>query len=77
MVHFFRMYKKLYRSEDNKVVAGIIGGLGEYFNVDPVLLRLVWLLIVVATGIVPGLLVYIVALFIVPKAPSVRVHDVA
>ncbi len=59
--------KRLYRSEKNKVLAGVIGGLGEYFNVDPTLLRLVWLLIVVFTGFIPGILVYILAVLVVPK----------
>jgi phage shock protein C len=59
--------KKLYRSEKNRVLAGIFGGLGEYFNVDPTVLRLGWLLVFVFTGIFPGLLAYIVAIIIVPN----------
>ena len=59
--------KKLYRSERNKIFGGVIGGLGEYFEVDPVLLRLLWLVILIATGVVPGIIVYIIALFVVPK----------
>ena len=35
--------KKLYRSSENKTIAGIVGGVGEYFEIDPVLLRLIWL----------------------------------
>lgn len=58
--------KKLRRSKTDKVWAGIIGGLGEYFNVDPVLLRLVWLVFVVVSGIIPGILIYFLALLIVP-----------
>ena len=50
--------KRLYRSEKNKVIAGIFGGLGEYGNIDPVFLRLIWILIVVFTGFVPGLIAY-------------------
>jgi len=64
------MQKKLYRSDTNKAFAGIIGGLGEYFDVDPVVLRLFWLLILVVTGIIPGLIVYLIAMFIVPKRPT-------
>lgn len=64
------MQKKLYRSSTNKAFAGIIGGLGEYFDVDPVVLRLFWLLILVVTGIIPGLIVYLIAMFIVPKRPT-------
>jgi phage shock protein PspC (stress-responsive transcriptional regulator) len=59
--------KKLYRSKKNKVLAGIIGGLGEYFDVDPTLLRLIWLFVFISTGMFPGLLVYLIAIFIVPK----------
>ena len=59
--------KKLYRSGKNKIFGGVIGGLGEYFEVDPVLLRLLWLVILIATGVVPGIIVYIIALFVVPK----------
>lgn len=70
------MYKRLYRSQENKVLAGVFGGLGEYFNIDPVILRLFGILLIVATGILPGLLVYVVALFVVPQAPEVKVHEV-
>ncbi len=59
--------KRLYRSNTNKVFAGVCGGLGEYFNVDPALLRLVWLLMVIFSGVVPGLVAYFFAIFIVPK----------
>ena len=59
--------KKLYRSDKNRVFAGVIGGLGEYLDVDPVILRLLWVVIVIFTGLFPGLLAYILAIFIVPK----------
>ncbi len=62
--------KKLYRSKTNKVLAGIIGGVGEYFNIDPVLLRLAWLLVVVFTGVIPGFIIYIFGVFIVPTHPD-------
>ena len=59
--------KKLYRSKANRTFAGICGGLGEYFNVDPTILRLVWTLVVIFTGFAPGVLVYILAIFIIPE----------
>ncbi len=65
--------KKLYRSSTNKVAAGIIGGLGEYWEIDPVVLRLGFVFIVMITGLVPGALAYLVALLIVPK-PMVTGH---
>jgi phage shock protein C len=59
-------YKRLYRSKDNKVFAGICGGVGEYFEIDPVAVRLLWLLIVIFTGVVPGMLAYIIAIYVIP-----------
>ncbi|MDD5032676.1 MAG: PspC domain-containing protein [Candidatus Pacebacteria bacterium] len=61
------MMKKLYRSGENKVFAGIFGGLGEYFDVDPVVLRLAWIAITALTGFVLGIAAYIIAIFVVPK----------
>jgi phage shock protein C len=58
--------KNLYRSKKNRIFAGIFGGLGEYFDIDPTLLRLAWLLVFVFTGFFPGLLAYLVAIIIVP-----------
>lgn len=63
------MTKRLYRSKTNKVLAGVMGGIGEYFDVDPVLIRLVYLLLTVFTGLVPGLVGYLLAVLIVPEAP--------
>lgn len=59
--------KRLYRSTTNKVFAGICGGLSEYMDVDVVVIRLVWTLIVVFTGFFPGVLAYILAIYIIPK----------
>ena len=58
--------KRLYRSKENKVFAGICGGIGDYFSVDPALVRLIWLLIVIFTGFFPGLIAYLIAILIVP-----------
>ena len=72
-------HKKLYRSEKNKIFAGICGGLGEYFNIDPTALRLAWLLIVIFTGVFPGVIAYILAIFVIPLPPGShaehRTHD--
>lgn len=58
--------KKLYRSGKNKIIAGIFGGVGEYFDIDPSLLRLFWVLIVVFTGFLPGIIAYAAAALVVP-----------
>ncbi|MCX5785489.1 MAG: PspC domain-containing protein [Elusimicrobia bacterium] len=62
--------KRLYRSSENKVFAGVLGGLGEYFNVDPVLLRLCYVFLVIFTAIIPGLIAYVVSIFVVPEKPA-------
>lgn len=62
--------KKLHKIRNNKVLAGVIGGVGEYFELDPVILRLAWVLITVFTGFVPGIIAYIIAAFIVPEKPE-------
>jgi len=59
--------KKLYKSKENRVLSGILGGLGEYFEVDPVVLRLAWIMVSVFTGFVPGIIAYLFAALIIPK----------
>lgn len=65
------MEKKLYRSRTNRMVAGVIGGLGEFFGIDPVLLRLGYLILTVFTGFVPGIIGYVLAIIIVPEAAPI------
>jgi phage shock protein C len=62
--------KRLYRSRENRIFAGIFGGLGDYFEVDPVPLRLAGILICITTAIFPFIIGYIVACFVVPEAPK-------
>ena len=57
--------KKLYRSTSNRVIAGVCGGLGEYFGVDPVIIRLIWVLTVFFGG--TGLVAYLIAWLIIPE----------
>lgn len=65
-----RTPKRLYKSRRNRVVAGVIGGVGEYFNVDPVLLRVAWILLVIFTAVIPGIISYIFAALIIPERPA-------
>ena len=58
--------KRLYKSNDNKVFFGVIGGIGEYFDIEPVILRIIWVVIVIFTAFVPGVIAYIIAIFVVP-----------
>lgn len=60
--------KRLYRSRKNKVIAGVCGGIAEYFDVDPVLIRLIAVLFLFTGG--ASLIAYIVGMIIMPKAPE-------
>lgn len=59
--------KKLTKSSDEKIISGVIAGIGEYLNTDPTLLRIIWLVAVAFTGFIPGIIAYIVAAIIVPS----------
>ena len=59
------MSKKLSRSEKNKVVGGVAGGLGEYFDIDPTVIRLIFVLITFAGG--SGVLIYLILWLIIPS----------
>ncbi len=60
--------KRLYRSQNNKMIAGVCGGIADYFEVDPTLVRLIVVAIALFGGV--GLLAYIAAIFIVPNNPE-------
>jgi len=62
--------KKLYRNDETAVVAGVLSGLAEYFKQDPVLFRLIAILLLIVTGVFPGLMMYLIAWFIIPKRPK-------
>ena len=59
--------KRLYLSQKDKKIIGFCGGLAEYFNMDPSLVRLLFILITVLSGFIGGGLVYFFAWLIVPK----------
>ena len=56
--------KKLYRSDTDKMIAGICGGLAEYFDVDPTIMRLIFVALSLMGG--PGLILYIIMWIVVP-----------
>jgi phage shock protein C len=62
------MNRKLYRSSRDRMLCGVCGGIGEYLNVDPTLIRLVWA-ILACSG--TGFLVYLLAAVIIPQEPDV------
>lgn len=60
--------KKLYRSEDDRLLAGVCGGLGEYFGIDPVIVRLIWVFFTfISSG--TGILLYLLCWLVVPRHP--------
>jgi phage shock protein C len=60
--------KRLYRSRKNRMIAGICGGLAEYLNLDPVLIRIGWVALTFLGG--SGLLIYIIGIIIIPENTS-------
>ncbi|MBQ9392744.1 MAG: PspC domain-containing protein [Oscillospiraceae bacterium] len=58
------MEKKLYRVNEGKMLAGVCAGLGKYFNLDPTIVRLLWVVISLLGG--AGVLAYIICALIVP-----------
>ncbi len=63
------MSKRLYRSTKDKTIAGVCGGLGEYFGIDPTFMRIIFVLLIFADGI--GIIAYIIAWIVMPlRQPS-------
>ena len=59
------MERRLYRSRKNKIIAGVAGGLGEYFDIDPVFVRVIFVVATLAGA--SGLLAYIILWIVVPQ----------
>ncbi|MFD2045016.1 PspC domain-containing protein [Ornithinibacillus salinisoli] len=58
--------KKLYRSEKDRMVAGVLAGIGEYFKIDPTIIRLLFIVLFFVTNLFL-LVAYIIAIFIIPN----------
>ncbi|MCL5666769.1 MAG: PspC domain-containing protein [Patescibacteria group bacterium] len=77
--------KKLYRSKSDRIIAGVCGGLGEYLNIDPILFRIIFLVLLFAGG--SGFWLYLLLAIIIPNEPggytanaeknNSRIHDFA
>lgn len=65
--------KKLYRSSSDKIIAGVCGGLAEYFSVDSTLIRILFVALTLANGF--GILLYIIMALIVPKDKKTGTKD--
>lgn len=62
------MEKKLYKSSKDKKLDGVCAGLGEYFNIDPTVIRLAWVIFCLLGG--SGILAYIIAAIVIPRNPE-------
>ncbi len=65
--------KRLYKSND-KILSGVLAGVAEYFNIDPTLVRLGYVVFTIATGVFPAILGYIIAAIIIPQKPHIHHH---
>jgi phage shock protein C len=63
------MNKRLYRSKTKRTLSGVCGGLEDYFDIDVTIIRLVWVLITIMSGGLPGIVAYVIAVFIIPEEP--------
>ncbi len=62
--------KKLTRSADDRMLAGVAGGLADYLDIDPVLVRLIFVIIALFGGGITGLAIYVVLWIVMPEAES-------
>ncbi len=63
------MNKRLYKIEEGKMIDGVCGGIAEFFNIDPTIVRLIWALLCVFGG--SGIIAYIVCAIIMPRKSDV------
>lgn len=66
------MKKRLERDQEKKLVSGVLAGMANYFDQDPVLFRVIAVVFLILTGLFPGLLFYIAAWIVIPKNDKPR-----
>jgi len=59
--------KRLIRSSHNRQIAGVCGGLGEFFNIDPTLVRLIFILVGIFTAVAPVAVTYLILMVVMPE----------
>jgi phage shock protein C len=62
--------RRLYRKREDKMIAGVLSGIGEYLNVDASIIRVAYVVLTFFTGIVPGLIIYLPMVIIIPVEPE-------
>jgi phage shock protein C len=63
------MSKRLYRSKTDRKIGGVCGGLAEYFNIDPTIVRIIFVILLLPGGL-PGFIPYIILWIVVPEGPD-------
>ena len=66
------MTKRLYRSRSEHMIAGVCGGLAEYINIDPTVIRIIWALFALSGA---GIMLYVVCALIIPEKPDNTIID--
>ena len=64
------MKKRLYKSRTDKVIEGVCGGIAEYINMDPTVVRVLYVVLSVMSSGFPGILIYILLMIIMPDKPE-------
>lgn len=62
--------KRLYRSKKERLLAGICGGLGEYLHIDPTVIRLIFVVLLFITALMPMFVIYLILWLLVPQQPD-------
>ena len=76
MYHTYEVYmKKLYRVNDNKKIAGICGGIGEIFSIDPTIVRLLFIFACVLTSVFPLVVTYAVGWVIIQEKSEIEMKE--
>lgn len=65
-----RHAKKLVRPRAERKIAGVCAAVGNYLDVDAIVVRLIWVFLTCVSGVLPGILVYVLAWIIVPEEPA-------
>jgi len=69
------MAKKLYKSRKNRMLEGVCGGLADYFDIDPTLVRVLYAAVTLFTSGIPGLVLYVVLAVIMPPEPAIPTDE--
>lgn len=62
--------KRIYRSKTQRMLSGVCGGLAQYLNCDPTIIRLIWALVSLFSTGIPGLIIYVICAVVIPEEPD-------